>query len=317
MKKWIAFAGIIALAPFVGACAPSVEVAEETPEQPAEMTLSPEKALGELAANWDAGMNAQDPDAMLALYVTDGAAIMPPEQPTVNGEEEMRGFFEGFFAAGDTTVTDIPESVVAEGNLMAGKGSYTVEMTTADGETATQAGTWVSIGAKQADGGYLTLRNIWNRDAPLPGAPAPSPIAETGPEAAVDATCYESPTALDQGFEALLEAGDAAALVAAHTEDGSRIPPGMPEMAGRAQIAAYLASRMDPFSERVLDLTNIVEMTDGGLGVTHGDFMFDYTPAAGGEHATGAGKYLAVSKRGDDGCWRLHWVLWNSNAPPA
>jgi ketosteroid isomerase-like protein len=316
MKRWILFAVVIAT--MAAACAPPPEVVEEAVEEPvAEVAMSPKELMIELAERWDAGMNAADPDAVLALYAGEGSAIMPPDQPVVTGEEAMRAFFEGFFAAGDVTVTNVVESVIADGDLMAGKGSYTVELTTPDGEMATHSGDWVNVSAKQADGSYLTLRNIWNRDAPLPGTPEPPPIAESGPEAAAEVTCYDGPTALDEGFEALVEAGDVAALVAAHAEDGSRIPPDMPEMAGHAGIAAYLASRVDAYSERVLDLTEIVEMTDGGIGFTHGRYRFDYTPAAGGEHARGEGKYLAVSQSGDDGCWRLHWVLWNTDAPPA
>ncbi len=315
MKRWKLFATVVATVALAGACAPSTEVAEEAiaPEE----TMSPEDIVIELAARWDAGMNAADPNAMLALYAGEGSGIMPPDLPAVIGEEAMRSFFEDFFAAGNPRVKNVVESVTADGDLMAGKGSYSVEVTSPEGETMTQSGDWVTVLAKQADGSYLTLRNIWNRDAPLPGMAAPPPIADTGPEAAAEAVCYDSPTALDQGFEASLEAGDVAALVAAHSEDGSRFPPDMPEMAGRAQVSAYLASRMEPYSERVLDLTEIVETTDGNLVFTHGRFMFDYTPAAGGDHAIGEGKYLAVSKRGDDGCWRLHWMLWNGDVPPA
>jgi ketosteroid isomerase-like protein len=317
MKRWILFAVVIATMT-AAACAPPAEVVEEAAEEPvAEAAMPPKELMIELAERWDAGMNAADPDVMVALYAGEGSAIMPPDQPVVIGEEAMRSFFEGFFAAGDATVTNFVESAIADGDLLAGKGSYTVELTTPDGEMTTQAGDWVNVSARQADGSYLILRNIWNRDAPLPGMPEPPPIAESGPEAAAEATCYDSPTALDEGFEALVEAGDVAALVASHAEDGSRIPPDMPEMAGRAEIAAYLASRVEAYSERVLDLTEIVEMTDGGVGFTHGRYRFDYTPAAGGENARGEGKYLAVSQRGDDGCWRLQWALWNADAPPA
>ena len=317
MKKLITSGVVLVFMAFGVACAPPAVEEQAAPAQAVETAMSPEDVFNDLAVRWDAGMNAADPDAMLALYAAEGSAVMPPDQPAVMGAEAMRAFFESFFAAGDATVTNYVESVIADGDLMAGKGSYTLEMTTADGETATQSGNWVSVLGKQADGSYATIRNIWNRDAPLPGEPEPRPIAESGPEAAADAACYKSPTALDQGFETSLEAGDLAALVAAHTETGSRIPPDMPEIAGRAQVAAYFVSRMEPFSERVLDLTEIGEMTDGSVGMTHGRFMFDYTPAAGGDHAVGEGKYLAVSQRGDDGCWRLHWVLWNPDAPAA
>lgn len=312
MKKLIASVAMFVFVAFVVACAPAPEVVEE--EAPA-VAMSPMESMVELGERWDAAMNSADVDATLAIYTADGSAVMPPDQPEATGAEGMRSFFEEFFAAGDVTVTNVVEAAIAEGDLLAGKGSYTVELTTADGETVTQTGSWLNVAALQPDGSYSALRNIWNRDAPLPGSPEPAPIAESGPAAAADATCYDSPTALDQGFEASLEAGDTAALVAGHSVDGSRIPPDMPEMAGHAEIAAYLASRVDSFSERALDLTDIGEMAHGNLGFSHGNYMYDYTPADGSEHATGQGKYMSVSTRGDDGCWRSEWVLWNPDAP--
>lgn len=312
MKKLIASVAMIMFVVLVAGCAPAPEAVEE--EAPAA-AMTPMETFVKLAEDWDAGLNAADVDATMALYQAEGSAIMPPDQPEVRGAEDMRAFFEAFFAAGDMTVTNVVQSVIAEGDLLAGKGSYTVELTNTDGDMATQTGNWLSVLALQADGSYLTLRNIWNRDAPLPGAPEPPPVAESGPAAAADVACYDSPTALDQGFEASVEAGDTAALVAMHSPDGSRIPPDLPEMMGHAEIGAYLSSRMEPFSERVLDLTDIGEMTQGDLGFTHGNYSVDYTPADGSEHVTGAGKYMAVSTRGDDGCWRLEWVLWNSDTP--
>lgn len=316
MRRWFVLGVTLAAVAVVAACAPPEEAYEEPEAEPAaQVTMSPEEAMDDLAGRWDAGINSADVDAMLDLYVDEGAAIMPPDQPAVAGKEAMRGFFETLFAAGAINVKNIVQEVVADGSHLVGKGSYALTVTSAEGETTDASGHWLCVAARQEDGSYKAVRNIWNRDAPPPGAPEPPALAESGPEAAADAACHASPTALDQAFEADVEAGNTAALVAAHTEDGSRIPPHMPEVKGRAQIAAYLASRMDPFSERTLDLTDIVEMVDGSLGITHGNYAFDYTFADSGEHITDQGKYLAVSKRGDDGCWRLHWVLWNSGAP--
>jgi ketosteroid isomerase-like protein len=275
---------------------------------------SPAEAVDDLAIAWDTGIASGDPEAMLALYVDEGAAAMPPDQPAVEGKEALRGFFEEMFAMGEVEVQDIPQDVVAGESHIAGKGTYVLTQTNAEGETMEDSGNWLSVSVWTEDG-WKMVRNIWNRNRPLPGAPEPPPIPESGPEPAADAACYQSPMELDQGFEAELEAGNVAALVAAHTPDGSRIPPDMPEVKGPSQLAAYLASRMEPFSERVLDLTEIVEMVDQNLGITVGNFAFDYTYADGSGGVSNQGKYMAVSKKGDDGCWRLHWVLWNSNTP--
>ena len=72
---------------------------------------------------------------------------------------------------------------------------------------------------------------------------------------------------------------------------------------------------VDTFSERDLELMDIEEVTAGDLGYTRGRYRYDYARADGGDGIAGAGKYLAVSKKDDDGCWRHHWVLWNSDSP--
>lgn len=316
MRNWIVLGSAITVAALIPACAPPEETQETAaPEQAQQVERSPKDAMVDLVTRWDASLNSADPDAVLALYADTGAAAMPPDQPAVLGKEALRSFYEELFATGPVTVKNEVESVVADGDHSVGKGTYRLTVTNADGESAEVTGSWLCLAAKQADGSYKVVRNIWNQDAPPPGAPEPPPIADVGPEADPNAACHGSPKALDEAFEADLEAGNVAALVAAHTKNGSRFPPNMPEMAGRAQVSAYLASRMDPFSERVLDLTDISEMTDGSLGITLGQYRFDYTFTAGGEHATGQGKYMATSRQGDDGCWRLHWVIWNRDAP--
>jgi hypothetical protein len=56
----------------------------------------------------------------------------------------------------------------------------------------------------------------------------------------------------------------------------------------------------------------------GELGVLPGHNGLLTSLATGERYyrSAGEGKYLAVSRRGDDGCWRLYWVLWNGDVPP-
>jgi len=312
MRTWIAALAALGIGLIAPACAPPAEHPQEGREH-----ADPRAGMDQLAAAWDVGLNAEDVDAMLALYVDSGGAIMPNEQPAVAGKEAMRGFFEEFFAMGDIDVKNTVEAVVADGDHIVGKGSYTLSITNEAGETQDESGHWICVARRLADGSLKMVRNIWNRDAPLPGQPDPRPIAESGPPAATEAACYGSPKAINQAFEIALEAGDVPTIVAAHNEDGSRFPPNMPEMSGRATISRYYVSRFEPYSERVLDLTDIREATAGSIGMTHGRFRFNYTPKEGGDASAGEGKFMSVSTRGDDGCWRLQWVLWNADAPPA
>ena len=50
--------------------------------------------------------------------------------------------------------------------------------------------------------------------------------------------------------------------------------------------------------------------TIAGLRATRVSFN-----AESGESLEDEGKYIAVSVKEADGCWRNHWVLWNSDTP--
>lgn len=69
------------------------------------------------------------------------------------------------------------------------------------------------------------------------------------------------------------------------------------------------------FSVRDLTLMDVSEQVSGDAGYSWGRYSYSYKPTAGGGPVTGAGKYLAVSRKGADGCWRYDGVLWNSDTP--
>jgi hypothetical protein len=58
-----------------------------------------------------------------------------------------------------------------------------------------------------------------------------------------------------------------------------------------------------------------VRRPDGVSGESGRDRIGAYTPADGGAVIEDEGKYVAVSQKGADGCWRNEWVLWNSDTP--
>ncbi len=318
MRRWIGALPALGIVLAALACGPSAEHPhEEHPDEGHEQALAKARSgMEALAVEWDTAFNAADPAAMVAIYAEANSAIMPNDAPTVTGKEAMLAFFNDFLAQGEASVKNTVEAVVTGGNHVIGKGTYVLTIKGEDGNTQSESGHWVNVSRHQQDGTLKTVRNIWNRDAPLPGQEAPMAIADQGPPPAADAPCHASPMALDHAFESELEAGNVAGLVALHHEDGSRLPPEMPEMAGRTMVSRYLASRVQAFSERSLDLTDIKEASAGSIGLSHGRYSFDYKRPGGGEPAVGAGKYVAVSTKGDDGCWRYRWVIWNRDAPP-
>ncbi len=309
MKTMCMTVAVCAAVAGMAACTPPAE--QDTAIEQVEET-SPREASLEMGRRWDAAFVAGNVDETVALYLPDGS-VSPPAAPTASGTEALRTFFGELFADGGIDVENSFAEVLDDGELVASYGTYVISE---DGAPV-ESGSWSSASRFDDSGGLMIAHNIWNRDAPAEGRPAPPPLAEIGPAPAADAPCAATPTALDQAFEAALESQNAAVVVALHTEDGVRMPPGMPAVKGHADLARYVASRIEPYKKQVLDLTDIRETAGETLGWTSGKYSFDYTPKKKGPSAKGAGTYMAVSTKGGDGCWRLRWVLWNSDAPPA
>lgn len=144
------------------ACTP----AEQAPP-PAEPEMTQAEAMevfDGLVEAWDAAQNANDVDALMAIYGVDAAA-MPPELPEVAGTDALRGLWAEFLG-GTQDNDNVLQGVRVSGDLAVIWGSYTT--TAAEGEEgATVAGKWMGILERQADGSWKLLRNIWNTDSPM------------------------------------------------------------------------------------------------------------------------------------------------------
>lgn len=306
MKNRIAMAAMLAVFLVGPACAPP-EV--EEPE------ISAEQAMSELVVRWDNALRAGDVDAAVALYVAEDPVVMPPDMPAHSGPEGLATFFTGMFENGGLEVTNREFGVLSSGDLVAAHGAYTLTVTDEGGDARDETGKWICITRRNEDGSLAVVRNIWNRDAAPPGAAPPPRFEGAGPAAAEDAPCLQGPGEVDDAFVTNWVEGNVAVLVANHAERGSRMAPGLPAIEGRDRIGAYLQTYAGLFPERKLELMDRGEEINGDLAYTWGRYRNAYTPAGGGAAVKGEGKYVAVSQKGADGCWRNEWVLWNSDKP--
>ena len=306
MKNGTAIVAILAVVLIGCACAPAPE---ETPMMPVE------EAVSKMVVGWDNAMRTGEVDGAVALYVPDNPSIMPPDVPGQSGPEGLAAHFTTMFEDGGLEVTNREFGILESGKLVAVQGAYTLTTPVGGDEYRDETGKWICIAKRREDGSLAMVRNIWNRDAPPPGA-APVPgFGGSGPAAAPDAPCLQSPAEVDDAFVSDWVAGNAAVLVANHTERGSRMPPGQPSVDGRDRIAAYLQSEVDRYSQRKLELMDRGEEVDGDLGYAWGRYRIADKLAKGGGARNSEGKYVTVSQRGEDGCWRNVWVLWNSDSP--
>jgi len=144
------------------ACAPA-EQAPPTAEP--EMTQAEsQEVFDALVEAWDVAQNANDVDALMALYGA-GAAAMPPEMPEAAGADAVRGLWAAFLESSQDN-DNVLQGFRVSGDLAVIWGTYTATQAAEGEEGAVVAGKWMGILERQADGSWKALRNIWNTDSP-------------------------------------------------------------------------------------------------------------------------------------------------------
>ncbi len=148
---------------FLGlACAPADQA--PPPAEPEMTEGEATEAFDAIVEAWDAAQNADDVDALMALYGADPAA-MPPEMPEVTGADAVRELWTSFLD-GSQDNDNVLQGFRVSGDLAVIWGTYTVAQATEGEETAAVTGKWMGILERQADGSWKVLRNIWNTDQP-------------------------------------------------------------------------------------------------------------------------------------------------------
>jgi len=129
--------------------------------------------LKTIADQFDEALTARDPDGLAALYA-DNAVRMMPDLPAWVGNEAIRaGFARDIEVSAERwsaiEVDNVAQEVVVFGDWATVRGTFTAQLTPADGgERITNTGKWLAFHKRQSDGTWKVVWDIWNRDTPLP-----------------------------------------------------------------------------------------------------------------------------------------------------
>lgn len=123
-----------------------------------------EDGLARAIQAWDEAHDADDVDALVALYA-EGEISMPSHRPAVTGraalERDFRAFFDDFDAEHHATIR-----VLMVGGWTIEHGNYTLSMTPREGgETHRKQGKHVMV-RERIDGEWRTVWEIWKTDSP-------------------------------------------------------------------------------------------------------------------------------------------------------
>ena len=105
----------------------------------------------------------------IARYYTDDAQILPPDAPLVQDREGFIAMLNATFAAGGRSLRMETVSTQQNGDLLVQVGRYVMGIT-AGGHSFDDPGKFVSVYARQPDGGLLLTVTCFNRDTPPPTA---------------------------------------------------------------------------------------------------------------------------------------------------
>lgn len=122
-------------------------------------------------------------------------------------------------------------------------------------------------------------------------------------------TPTEALDSVRRAYVQAVNAGDAAAVAALHTEATVSMPAGMPPVIGREAVRELMKSSLSMLPPGAgFDFEpEDVRIADGWAverGVTPAFLQFP------------AGKYVMLYERQPDGCWRIAWSITNSDSPP-
>ncbi|MEY2434301.1 MAG: hypothetical protein QOC92_4026 [Acidimicrobiaceae bacterium] len=125
------------------------------------------KAIEAAEKKWLEAFNGGDASGVANTYTAD-ARLMPPNADIVEGRSDIEGFVKGFVATGAQlkfnllTVHETPDLCVAVGR-------YEMDIPTPDGPQK-DSGKYIEVFAKQSDGSWLIVDDIFNSSVPAPTA---------------------------------------------------------------------------------------------------------------------------------------------------
>ena len=109
-------------------------------------------------------VNTSDVPGILECWAPDGV-LMPPHHPRVQGHAAMAEYFRSVFARRRLSFTFTESSVTLVGDVAFERLTYTVVATpVAKGQPSDDAGKGLHVYARQPDGRWRIVQDIWNSD---------------------------------------------------------------------------------------------------------------------------------------------------------
>ena len=100
--------------------------------------------------------------AGVARHYTEDAVAFPPGESRIAGRDGVQKMWQSWIDAGLTDLTLTAAQVEESGDLAYEEGTYSIKIPGSDGKISEEAGKYIVVWKKGADGEWLMHRDIWN-----------------------------------------------------------------------------------------------------------------------------------------------------------
>lgn len=171
--------------------APAAQVTPTAPESSRSTELDP-GIIGQVRDRYIAAVNDGDLDVLMALWAEDGT-LSPPGQPSAEGKEAIRGWYQGMFRQADADVDITSTESRIAGDWAFDRGTFTMKLAPKGPSPSPQGATdpatgpataevtdgnaaktfrYVVILKREGSGDWKVAEHIWT---PIAGAAPPAP----------------------------------------------------------------------------------------------------------------------------------------------
>lgn len=262
----------------------------------ADVTADATAGVDALRTSYVEHYNMGHPDMVADMYAEDAVALMA-DGGVLRGREEIAAGLAEQLAGGSPRLALDQIDGLVFGDTVITIGRWSVTATPEEGaEPVTRGGHYMAAHTPGQDGwqvaGVITNYDVQQSAEALQGTvPAEQPEEES------------LLGAFSEAYEAAWNAGDAEGVAALYAEDAWAAFGNIPAVEGHASIRQVLEQRV----RGEIDIHGVGSMDLGDGWVLEGGW-FEITGAPDGDYV---GAYWTLSRAGDDGERRIHWMVSN------
>ena len=272
--------------------------------------MSDSETIARRRAQFAASFNREDIAALSDLITEDNVA-MPPNRPALRGKDENRTFWREGFAAAESRLSIVPETLDVSGDIAVDRFRWSMDSAPrSGGEPIHDEGKNIWIWRRQPDGGWRLAQAIWNSDLPKSGLWSGAASSAASTLSAEDLESIRD--IIERRWTAACLAGDWDNALAMCAEDSVHMNPDEPAVRGHAELRAWFEK-----FPRIVKFTQSTRHVEGLANLAVAQCTAALTVEASGTQLDSTGKLICCFRKQPSGEWLVTSVCWNLDRPMA